>query len=78
MAQRRVVVTGMGVVSPVGNTVEEAWDSVKNGKCGVGPITLFNTEEFPVKIAAEVKDCEPERYGLSSRDLRKTARLQDF
>ena len=78
MAQRRVVVTGMGVVSPVGNTVEEAWDSVKNGRSGVGPITLFDTEEFPVKIAAEVKDFDPERYGLSSRDLRKTARFTRF
>ncbi len=56
---RRVVVTGLGVVSPVGNNVADFWSSLTAGKCGIGYITRFDTEEFKVKIAAEVKDFDP-------------------
>ncbi len=54
--KRRVVVTGLGAVTPIGNTVDEFWASVKEGKVGIGEITRFDTAEYKVKIAAEVKD----------------------
>ena len=53
--KRRVVVTGLGAVTPIGNTVEEFWDGIKEGKVGIGEITKFDTTEYKVKIAAEVK-----------------------
>ena len=55
MEKRRVVVTGLGAVTPIGNTVEEFWASIKEGKVGIGPITKFDASDFKVKIAAEVK-----------------------
>ncbi len=54
--KRRVVVTGMGVVTPIGNTVEEYWNSILEGKVGIGPITKFDTTDYKVKLAAEVKE----------------------
>lgn len=54
--KRRVVVTGLGVVTPIGNNVPDFWNSIKEGKVGIGPITRFDTSEYKVKIAAEVKD----------------------
>jgi 3-oxoacyl-[acyl-carrier-protein] synthase II len=54
--KRRVVVTGLGAITPIGNTVEEFWDSIKESKVGIGPITKFDTTDSKVKIAAEVKD----------------------
>ena len=56
---RRVVVTGMGLVSPVGNRVDDAWNNILQGACGVGPITLFDAAALPVTIAAEVKNFDP-------------------
>lgn len=53
---RRVVVTGLGAVTPTGHTVSEFWQSVREGVCGIGPITRFNTEGYKAKLAAEVKD----------------------
>ncbi|HEX6635006.1 MAG TPA: beta-ketoacyl-ACP synthase II [Usitatibacter sp.] len=55
MSKRRVVVTGLGIVSPVGNTVREAWDNLVHGRTGVGPITKFDASALPTRIAAEVK-----------------------
>jgi acyl carrier protein len=63
LTRRRVVVTGLGVISPVGNTVSEAWDAITNGRSGIGEITRFDTSSFPVKIAGEVKGFD--RCGLS-------------
>ena len=54
--KRRVVVTGLGAVTPIGNTVDEFWNGIKEGKVGIGPITKFDTTDYKVKIAAEVKD----------------------
>lgn len=54
--KRRVVVTGLGAVTPIGNTVEEFWSSIRAGKVGIGPITKFDASEYKVQIAAEVKD----------------------
>ena len=73
--ERRVVVTGLGAVSPVGNTAEESWKSVKAGKSGIGRITLFDASDFEVKIAGEVKGFDIERYGIPHRSVRKMARF---
>ena len=59
---KRVVISGVGAVTPVGNTVPEMWESLKAGKCGIGPLTRFETENYKVKIAAEVKDFAPRQY----------------
>ena len=53
---RRVVVTGMGAITPIGNNVQEFWDGLKAGTVGIGNITKFDTSDYEVKIAAEVKD----------------------
>lgn len=70
---RRVVITGVGAVSPVGNTAEETWNSLIAGKNGIGPITRFDTSDpaCKVKVAAEVKDFDPSLYmekGRGSQD----------
>ena len=66
----RVVVTGMGAVTPIGNDVDSFWQGLVSGKCGIGPITKFDTAEFKVKVAAEVKDFDPSRY-MEKGELRK-------
>lgn len=68
---RRVVVTGMGVISPVGNDLESFWNNLTEGKNGVGMITRFDTTEQKVKVAAEVKDFEPTKY-IEKSQVRKT------
>ena len=60
--KRRVVVTGLGAISPIGNSVEEFWNGVKEEKIGFGPITHFDTTEYKCKLAAEVKDFDPAQY----------------
>ena len=67
---RRVVVTGMGAVTPVGNTVEQTWENLVAGKNGIGPIPRFDSSNLKVHIAAEVKDFDPLQY-FSKSDLRK-------
>ncbi len=69
---KRVVVTGIGAITPIGNTVEDFWSSLKEGKSGVGMITQFDADEYPVKIAAEVKD-----YVAKERLDRKEAKRQE-
>ena len=59
---RRVVVTGMGMVTPVGHDLESTWSALLAGKSGVGPISLFDARTFPTRIAAEAKDFHLERY----------------
>ena len=59
MEKRRVVITGMGAVTPIGHTVEETWQSVREGVCGIGPITAYDPSAQKVKLAAEVKDFDP-------------------
>lgn len=66
----RVVVTGIGVVSPVGNTLEETWNNLVNGVCGVAPITLFDTTDYKAKVAGEVKNFEPRDYMTKQEILR--------
>jgi len=67
---RRVVITGMGAITPIGNSVDEMWESIKAGRSGAGPITKFDTEQFATKIAAEVKDFDPRNY-MDKKDARK-------
>ena len=67
---RRVVITGLGVVCPCGNSVNETWDSIANGRSGIRPITRFDTSEYSVRIAGEVKDFDPQRY-IEKKRLRE-------
>lgn len=67
---RRVVVTGMGAVTPVGNTVTESWENMKAGKNGIAPITKFDTTNYKAKLAAEVKDFDPRDYMDKMESLR--------
>lgn len=67
----RVVITGLGVISPVGNSVEEFWNSLIAGKCGIDFITKFDTADFKVKIAAEVKGFDPHDW-MEKGEIRKT------
>ena len=60
--KRRVVVTGIGAVTPLGNDVETTWDNIKEGKSGIGPLTRLDADQFPAKVAAEVKDFDIEKY----------------
>jgi 3-oxoacyl-[acyl-carrier-protein] synthase II len=75
--KRRVVVTGLGVISPIGNTLEEFRDSLAEGKSGIGRITQFDTEGFDVKIAAEVKNFDPAVW-IDKKDARKMCRFTQF
>ena len=70
MSKRRVVITGMGIVSPVGNTLDAAWDSIKNGRSGIGQITHFDTTQFATRIAGEVQDFDPKSF-LPPKDIKK-------
>jgi 3-oxoacyl-[acyl-carrier-protein] synthase II len=71
---RRVVVTGLGAVTPLGNDPETYWKNLTAGKSGAGPITMFDTSEFPVKFACEVKDFDPTEY-VERRKARKMDRF---
>ena len=72
MSNRRVVVTGLGVVSPVGSTVEKAWDNIKAGNSGINAISpeLFDAENFSVRIAGNVKDFDATAY-IKPKDQKK-------
>lgn len=72
--KRRVVVTGMGAVTPLGNDVESFWNGVKEGKLGIGKITRFDTTDYKATLAAEVKDFDPGKY----LDVRAAKRLELF
>ncbi len=77
MSGRRVVITGMGAVTPIGNSVEETWASVKAGKSGIAPITHFDASNNKVKYAAEVKNFDTGLY-MDSKEARKMARFTQF
>lgn len=68
--ERRCVITGLGVVTPLGNTVEEYWNGLKNGVCGIDYIKKFDTTDYKVKIAAEIKDFDPEQY-MTKKDVKR-------
>ncbi|RGD73010.1 beta-ketoacyl-ACP synthase II [Anaerofustis stercorihominis] len=75
--KRRVVISGLGAVSPIGNDVDTMWDSIKEGKCGIDEITHFDTSEYRVKLAAEVKDLDMEKY-LKKREIKFNDRFTTF
>ena len=74
MEKRRVVITGMGAVTPIGNNVETFWKNVKEGKNGIGSITKFDTTDYKVKIAAEVKDFSAKEL----MDFKAAKRMETF
>ena len=75
---KRVVVTGMGVISPVGNNVAEFWNSLVNGVCGIGHITEFPTDDLPATVAGEVKNFNPADYGIEPAFARKQDKFSVF
>ena len=77
MEKRRVVVTGLGALSPIGNDVETTWKNAINGVSGVGPITRVNPDGFPAKVAAELKDFDIEQY-MDKKDARKMDRFTQY
>ena len=70
MSKRRVVITGLGIISPVGSSVTSAWDTILRGESGIGPITRFDVSAFPVRFGGQVRDFEVEQY-ISSKDARR-------
>ena len=60
--ERRVVITGLGAITPVGNNTEEFWKGIKEGKCGIDEITHFDITDYKVKLAAEIKGYNPEEH----------------
>jgi len=68
--KRRVVVTGLGIVSPVGNDLKTAWDNIVAGRSGIGPLTHFDATTFPTKIAGEVRDFDPAQH-MAAKDVKK-------
>lgn len=77
MEKRRVVITGLGTVNPTGNTVAESWAAIKAGRCGIAPITHFDTTGSRVTLAAEVKGFDPAAR-IDKREARKMARFTQF
>nr|QWL73884.1 beta-ketoacyl-ACP synthase II [Aeromonas hydrophila] len=71
MSKRRVVVTGLGMLSPVGNTAESSWQALLNGQSGISPIEHFDASEFATRFAGQVKDFDPEQYGINRKEARK-------
>ena len=77
MEKRRVVITGMGAVTPLGLTLDESWAAVKENRCGIGPITQYDTSEQKVKLAGEVKGFDP-AVCMDNREARKLDRYVQF
>ena len=75
--ERRVVITGLGAITPIGNNVEEFWNGIKNGQCGIDEISLFDTTDFKVKLAGEVKKYNPEDY-FDRRNCKRLDRFTQF
>lgn len=75
--QRRAVVTGIGAVTPLGNDAAQTWEGLKNGRSGIGPITLFDTENFKAKLAAEVHGFDPKEY-MEVNEALRTDRYAQF
>ncbi len=75
--KKRVVITGMGVISPIGSGIELFWENVKKGKCGVSEIEAFDTTDYTVKIAAEVKDFDPKNY-MEKKEAKRQDRYCQF
>ena len=74
---RRVVVTGIGAVTPLGNNAADTWQNMKSGRNGIAPITHFNTDNFKAKLGAEVKGFDPKEY-LEVNEVLRTDRFAQF
>jgi 3-oxoacyl-[acyl-carrier-protein] synthase II len=74
MTERRVVITGMGIISPVGNDLATFWDNLIHGRSGIGPVTLFDTALYDCKFGGEVKDFKPDSYFKVAKDSRRADR----
>ena len=74
MEKRRVVITGLGTVNPLGNTAADSWAAAKAGRCGIGPITQFDASGFKCQLAGEVKGFDPETV-IDKKEVRKMARF---
>lgn len=77
MSKRRVVVTGLGAVTPIGNSVQEFWKGIREGKTGIGPITRFDAGEYKVRLVAEVKDFDPKKY-MEPKMVRRMAPFAQY
>lgn len=78
MNDRRVVITGIGAVSPLGNDLQSTWEGLKAGKSGIGPITLVDSEPYPCKIAGEVRDFDAAPWFKNPKDARRCDRYAQF
>jgi 3-oxoacyl-[acyl-carrier-protein] synthase II len=76
--KKRVVITGLGVISPVGNDVPSFWSALVEGKGGIGPITAFDAAGFDSRIAAEVKNFDPTQHGISLKEIKRTAKFVQY
>ena len=76
-SRQRVVITGMGAITPIGLTVDEYWSALVQGKSGIGPITFFDSAGYPTTIDAEVKDFDPKAY-MDAKEARRMARFSQF
>ncbi|MFQ5694116.1 MAG: beta-ketoacyl synthase N-terminal-like domain-containing protein, partial [Nitrospinota bacterium] len=74
---RRVVITGMGLITPLGNDVETTWSALVEGRSGIGPITYFDTSKFASHVAGEVRDFDVEKY-VEKKDIKKTDQFIHF
>jgi len=68
--RRRVVITGLGMVTPLGTGVEKNWQAVVTGRSGIGPVSRFDVSDFPTRIAGEVKDFRPEHF-IEKKEIKK-------
>lgn len=78
MKERRVVITGLGIISPIGNDVPSFWNNLKNGVCGIETITEYDTSLLPVHIAAKIKDFDPLQYGMDKPFIRKQGMFTQY
>ena len=78
MKEQKVVITGMGIISPIGNDIPTFWNNLKNGVCGIGKIEEFDTSMLPVHIAGMVKDFDPLLYGMDKAFVRKQGMFTQY
>ena len=77
MERKRIVITGLSAITPLGNDIETSWEALLAGKSGIGPITLFDSTDYPTHIAGEVKNFDPESY-INPKECRKMDRFSQF
>ncbi len=78
MSKKRVVITGLSALTPLGNSLETTWRNLLDGKSGIGPITLFDATDYDARIAGEVKNFKPEEFGIAVKQVRRMDRFAQF